>query len=159
VTADPHEDKPLTRLQYAAPHLGSILAFLPAAIGAGVLSLGYFHPVFGILLSMLVAASPVIGARVVMDLQGRKADWRGATLYPYVWWSVVALGCFGLGMMISWWVYPGVDAPNEAWSAVDSWLDAAGVLQLIGIGIAFCVPVLRFIMWMIKPPPQASQRV
>lgn len=158
MTADHDEDSPLTRFQYAAPHLGSILAFLPAAIGAGVLGLGYFHPAVGIVLSILVGASPVLGASIVMDLQGRKADWRGPTLYPYVWWSVAALTCFGVATLVSLWVYPGVDAPNEAWTAVDAWLDAASALQFVGLGISFCVPVLRFIMWLIKPPLPANQQ-
>jgi hypothetical protein len=157
MTAETHPDKQLTRLQYAAPHLGSILAVIPAAIAAGVLGLGYFHPIVVVLVAVLVASSPCLGASLVMDIQGRKVDWRGLTLRPYVWWSVVSLSCFSVGMLIAWLAHPGIDAPNGAWAPVEPWLDAAGAFQLIGFGITFGVPVLRFIMWLIKPPfPEES---
>ncbi len=141
-----------TRLEAAAPHIGAVLAFIPALIGGGVLGLAYFHPIVVVLGAALVATSPLLGAKAVMLMQDRESDWGQPTLKPYVWWSVAAMICFGVGAAISLTVYPGVDAPNEAWAAIQGWNDLAGAFQLAGMAISFIVPALRFVMWMIKPP-------
>ena len=138
-------DKSLSRFQYAAPHLGALLAYLPILMAVGVLSLGYFHPLVVLPVLLLVVSSPLIGSMIVLIVQDREADWRGPTVYPYVWWAVAAFVCLALSTLILAAFAPEVDAPNEEWAAVDSWLDAAAFLQLVAIGIAFCVPALRFI--------------
>ncbi|HEX9863699.1 MAG TPA: hypothetical protein VGC03_01895 [Acidimicrobiia bacterium] len=155
MTGEIHPPNKLTRFQYAAPHIGALLAFVPALIGGGVLGLGYFHPIVGIVASVLVAGCSFLGAKGVMALQGRSGDWRGPTLYPYVWWGGAALLCFLVGTLVLFVVYPGVAASNEEWAAVSDWQTAAGVLQLAGWAIVFFVPLLRFTMWLIRPPLSA----
>lgn len=151
---DDHPPKDLTRFQYAAPHLGPLVAFVPALYVAYVSS--YLHPISGIAASFMVAGCSFFSAKGVMALQGRSSEWRGPTLYPYVWWGCVALLCFLVATLILFVVYPGANAPIEEWIAVYQWQNAAGVLQLTGWGIVLFVPMLRFFMWLIKPPLPAS---
>jgi hypothetical protein len=147
---DAHPLKDLTRFQYAAPHLGPPIAFVPVLIGALILS--YLHPFSGIAASFMVASSSFLSAKGVMALQRRPSEWRGPTLYPYVWWGCATLLCFLVATLTLFVVYPGGNATNEEWAAVRQWQIAAGVLQVTGWGIVLLVPLLRFIMWLIRPP-------
>lgn len=71
-------------------------------------------------------------------------------------WGCAALLCFLVASLILFIVYPGANAPIEEWTAVNKWQTAAAVLQLSGWGIVLFVPLLRFIMWLIKPPLPAN---
>src|SRR5665811_733119 len=130
--AHPPKDTDLSRFRYAAPHLGPLVAFVPALIGAFILS--YLHPVSSIAASFIVAGYSFFSAKDIMALQRRPSEWRGPTLYPYVWWGCAALLCFLVASLILFIVYPGANASIEEWTAESEWQTAAAVLQLSGWG-------------------------
>lgn len=88
-------------------------------------------------------ASPIIGAAVVLKLQGRSGEIRPFVVKRYVRAFLVALVA---GLIL--WLEGVFQFFNE--NSVGVAISAGAFLTLLVV--PFLIPTLRFLMWLVSPP-------
>lgn len=143
---NPTMKKPLgERFRDALPHLGavglSLVAYFAFLVPLAVLDASP-RPL-GLIVYVVVMASPVIGAVVVLKLQSRPNDLGSVVVKPYVrafLMAAVAMLVLALENVISFFNENGVSVV----------IVAGAFLTLIVV--PFVIPTLRFLMWLVSPP-------
>lgn len=143
---NPFMKKPLgERFRDALPHLGavglSLTAYFALLVPLAVLDTSP-RPL-GLIVYVVLMASPVVGAVVVLKLQGRPNDLRSVVVKPYVRAFLVA----AVAMLVL--ALEGV-IPFFNENGVGVVIVAAAFLTLIVV--PFVIPTLRFLMWLVSPP-------
>ena len=139
------------RFTDSLPHLGavtvSLVAYFVLLVPLAFQDEGLRF--VGLVVFFVLIASPVIGAVLVLRVQGRPGGLRSAIVIPYVRWFVVGVAAI---LILS---LEGVFSFFNEHSVGVALTSGAFLAMLV---VPFLIPTLRFLMWLISPPTDLGVR-